>query len=72
MTAYRPNRRDELTYRWPRTLSELEDDPYAYSEGSAEPQRLIVEKRDRADSLLVRWGPLAIFAVIVLILMGVI
>lgn len=42
MTAYRPNRRDELTQRFARSLAEADENPWAYSEGRAEPQRLVV------------------------------
>ena len=38
MNTYRPYRRDPLTRRFARSVSDTIDDPYSYSEGPAEPQ----------------------------------
>jgi hypothetical protein len=70
MSAYRHNRRDELTQRIARSVRDTITDPYDYSEGPAEPQ-YITDERDIADRLLVRWGPLAIVALVVMISLGV-
>jgi hypothetical protein len=36
--------RDPLTFRWARSVQDTSMDPFDYSEGSAEPQRVIVEQ----------------------------
>ena len=72
MTAYRPNRRDELTQRFARSLAEADENPWAYSEGRAEPQRLVVcaDDDDAVDRLLRRWGLPAIVMLMALIVLG--
>jgi hypothetical protein len=65
-STYRPNRRDPLTQRFARSVSDTITDPYAYSEGPAEPQRVIVDdESDHAvDRLLRRWGLPAILLIV--------
>lgn len=70
--SYRPDRRDPLTERTARQVRDTIADPWAYSEGSSEPQYLVVDEPEhQVDRLLRRWGLLLAFVVVALIATGV-
>lgn len=72
MNVYRPNRRDELTRRFARTLAECDRNPWSYSEGPKEPQRLVEEEPDDpVDRLLGSpWAGVAFVLLLLAIILG--
>jgi hypothetical protein len=66
---YRPDPRDPLTQRFRRSVLETVDDPWAYSEGAAEPDYVEVDRPD-ADGIVVRWCLVCAAAVALMALGG--